>query len=100
MYNFPNGIEILILELVTKRNLLILEWYKTPSLRPESFISELTESLIFYSEKCNNGLLMGDFNINSNNHYLKDFIYSNDFENVIKELTCFKSTSPTTIDLF
>ena len=34
------------------------------------------------------------------NHHLKDFTDSNDFENLIKELTYFKSTSPTTIDLF
>ena len=34
------------------------------------------------------------------NHYLKDITNSNDFENLIKEPTCFKSTSPTTNDLF
>ena len=35
---------------------------------------------------------MGDFNIiTSENHHLKDFTDSNDFENLIKEPTCFKS---------
>ena len=34
------------------------------------------------------------------NHHLKDFTDFNDFENLKKELTCFKSTSSTTIDLF
>ena len=36
----------------------------------------------------------------SEKHHLKDFTDSNDFENLMKEPTCFKSTSPTTIDLF
>ena len=43
---------------------------------------------------------MGDFNMTPENHHLKDFTDSNDFDNLIKEPTCFKSTSPTTIDLF
>ena len=43
---------------------------------------------------------MCDFNMTPRNHHLKDFIDSNNFENLIKEPTCFKSTSPTTIDLF
>ena len=34
------------------------------------------------------------------NYDLKDFIGSDDFDNLIKEPTYFKSTSPTTIDLF
>ena len=34
------------------------------------------------------------------NHHLKDFTDSNDFENLIKKPICFKSTSPTTTDLF
>ena len=39
---------------------------------------------------------MGDFNITPENHRQKDFTDSNDSENLIKEPTCFKSTSPTT----
>ena len=43
---------------------------------------------------------MEGFNMTPENHHLKYFTDSNDFENLIKEPTCFKSTSPTTIDLF
>ena len=43
---------------------------------------------------------MGDFNIAPVNHHLKDFIYSNDFKDLIKAPTCLKSISPTTTDLF
>ena len=100
-YNFPTDVEILPLELaLTKRKWFILGLYKTPSLRSEIFISEVTKALTFYSEKCDNILLMGDFNMTPENHHLKDFADSNDFENLIKEPTYFKSTSPTTIDLF
>ena len=99
-YNFPTDIEILPLELaLTKRKWLILGLYKTPSLRSETFISEVTKALTLYSEKCENILLMGDLNITPENHHLKDFTDSNGFVNLIKDPACFKSTSPTTIDL-
>ena len=35
---------------------------------------------------------MDDFNMTPENHHLKDFTNSNNFEIVIKEPTCFKST--------
>ena len=51
MYNFPSDIEVLSLELaLTKTKWLILGLYKTPSLRSEIFISEVTKALTFYSE--------------------------------------------------
>ena len=100
-YNFPTDIEIPSPELaLTKRKWLILGLYKKPSLRSEFFISEVAKALTFCTEKCDNTLLMNDFNMTPENHYLKDFTDSNGFEILIKELTCFKSTSPTTIDLF
>ena len=51
MYNFPSDIEVLSLELaLAKTKWLILGLYKTPSLRSEIFISEVTKALTFYSE--------------------------------------------------
>ena len=69
-------------------------------MKSEIFISKVTKALTFYSEKYDNVLLMGDFHMTSKSHLLKDFTDSNDFENLIKEPACFKSTSPTTTDLF
>ena len=69
-------------------------------MRSKIFISKVTKVLTFYSEKYDNILLMGDFHTAPENHHLKDFTDSNDFENLIKEPTRFKSTSPTAIDLF
>ena len=43
---------------------------------------------------------MGEFNMTPENHHLENFTDSNDFENLIKEPICFKSTSPITIDFF
>ena len=49
-YNFPTGIDILLLELALKKRMwLILGLYKTPSLRPEIFISKVSKALIIYS---------------------------------------------------
>ena len=100
-YNFPTDIEILPLELaLTNRKWLILGLYKTPSLRSEIFISEVTKALTFYRQNYDNILLMGDFNMTPENHHLKDSTDSNYFENLMKEPTCFESTLPTIIDLF
>ena len=89
-YNFLTDIEILPLELaLTKRKWFILGLYKTPSLRSEIFISEVTKALTFSSEKYNNILLMGDFNMIPENHHPIDFTDSNYFENLIKEPNLF-----------
>ena len=96
LYNFPTNIELQPLELgLTKWKWLILGLYKTPSLRSEIFVSEVIKALTFYSEKYDNVLLMGDFNMTPENHHLKDFTDSNDFENLVKGPTCLKSTLPT-----
>ena len=42
---------------------------------------------------------MGDFNMTLGYYHLKDFSDANDFENLMKEPTCFKSTLPTTNQL-
>ena len=69
-------------------------------MRSEIFVSEVPKALTFYSKKYDNILLTGDFNITPENHHLKDFTDSNDFENLVKGPTCYKITSPTTIVLF
>ena len=45
-----------------------------------------------------NFLLIGDFNMTTENSKLQDLMDAFCFENLIKEPTCFKSTVPTTID--
>ena len=43
--------------------------------------------------------MTGDFNLTENSVVLQDFMQRLNFKNVIKEPTCFKSNSPTCIDL-
>ena len=69
-YIFLTEIEILLLEIgLTKRKRLNLGLYKTLSLIPEVFISEVNKNI----------LLIGDFNLTTTNHHIKDFTGSNDF---------------------
>ena len=90
-YNSLNDIEILPLELaLTKRKWLILGLRKTPFLRSEIFISEVTKTTVtFNSEKYEYVLLMGDFNTTPENHYLKDFTDSDDIEKKYKRANLF-----------
>ena len=74
--NFPTDIEILSLEPVLLNKMV--HFRITPTLRPEFFL-EVTKALTFYSEKYDNALLMGDFNMIPENHHLKDFTDSTDF---------------------
>ena len=55
--------------------------------------------LELYFANYENFLIVGDFNLDEKNPNLTDFINSFSLENVIKERTCFKSDSPTCIDL-
>ena len=60
-----------------------------------TYISEVTSD----SEEYDNVLLMSDFNMTPEIHHLRNFTETNDFENLIIQPTCFKSTSSTAIDL-
>ena len=101
-YNFLNDIEILPLELaLTKRKWLILGLRKTPSLRSEMFISEVTKATVtFNSEKYDYVLLMGDFNMTPENHNLKDFTDSNDTEKKEKSQLVLKALYQTPLTSF
>ena len=52
-----------------------------------------------YFTNYENFLVVGDFNLGEENSTLKDFMNSCNLENVVKKPTCFKSDSPTCIDL-
>ena len=52
-----------------------------------------------YLANYENFLIVGDFNLDEKNSNLKNFMHSFNLENIVKEPTCFKSDSPTCIDL-
>ena len=65
----------------------------------KSFFEELSRNLELYLANYENFLIVGDFNLDEKNSILKNFMHSFNLENIVKEPTCFKSDSPTCIDL-
>ena len=65
-----------------------------------SFINEIKLPLNFFSSSYENFLLLGDFNLSTENPNFKNLLNSFDLESLIKIPTCYKSLlSPTSIDL-
>ena len=96
MYWWTLAIFIMIIILIM---ILILGNYKPPSQNDPSFISELNLVLIFFSSIYENFVLLGDFNLSTENPNLKNFMCSFDLERLIDSPTCYKSINPTCIDL-
>ena len=49
---------------------------------------------------CEKVLLVGDFNTETAEHYMKSFLYEHELSNLVKEKTCFKNMqNPSCIDL-
>ena len=49
--------------------------------------------------KCEDFLIIGDFNLTESNDPLQHFMHGLNLENIVKEPTCFKPVNPTHIDL-
>ena len=65
-----------------------------------AFLGQLSFALDKYNsyEKV---LLAGDFNIDKGEEVLEDFLFEQNFKNLVKDKTCFKSIeNPSSIDLF
>ena len=73
--------------------------YNPPSQNEALFVEQIKLALNTYSTTYENFLLLGDFNMATENSKLQDLMDTFCLENLIKEPTCFKSTVPTTIDL-
>ena len=58
----------------------------------EYFLNTLTKDL--FCNKYNNYLIIGDFNMESTESALSNFLSSNNLSNLMKKNTCFKETSP------
>ena len=100
-YKFKEGSEIIIFEFsISNKKWLLLGNYKPPSQNELSFIKEIKLSLNFFSSSYENFLLLGDFNLSTENPNFKNLLNSFDLESIIKIPTCYKSlSSPTSIDL-
>ena len=100
-YPTRQDLEILVLESkLSKTNRLVIGTYKPPSLSDIAFRSEICNILTFYRSTHDNILLMGDFNMTSNNPKLSELIDDHELCTLISEPTCFKNINPTCIDNF
>ena len=99
-YKFKKNSEIILFEFsVSNKKWLLLGNYKPLSQNDLSFINELNLALNFFSPIYENFVLLGDFNMSTENPNLKNFMCSFDLESLINSPTCYKSTNPTCIDL-
>ena len=73
--------------------------YNPPSLNEALFVEQIKLALNTYSTPYENFLLLGDFNMSTENSKLQDLMDSFCLVNLIKGPPCFISTVPTTIDL-
>ena len=92
--------EIKVVEInLHKTKWLLIGIYRPPSQSEKFFFEELSKNLELYLANYENFLIVGDFNLDEKSSNLKDFMNSFNLENIVKEPTCFKSDSPTCIDL-
>ena len=100
-YNFKEESEIIVFEFsISNKKWLLLGSYKPPSQNELSFINEIKLPLNFSSSSYENFLLLGDFNLSTENPNFKNLLNSFDLESLIKIPTYCKSlSSPTSIDL-
>ena len=93
-------IEIKVIEInLHKIKWLLISIYRPPSQSEKFFFEEISKNMEHYFINYENFLVVGDFNLGEKNSILKDFMNSCSLENVVKKPTCFKSDSPTCIDL-
>ena len=97
---FLQGNEFLCVEInLRKRKWLIIGLYKPPQNNTSLFLEQISNQVNESLKTYENILLIGDFNITPDNIHMKDFLHTHDFENLVKSPTCFKSDTPSCIDL-
>ena len=78
---------------------LFLGCYKPPSQNEEFYISNLSKTINEFPAKYDKILLMGDFNLTTENKHLEELLRLFNIKSLISSPTCFQSISPTCIDL-
>ena len=94
MFNLklPENIEIIPFELnLRKEKWLLVSIYKPPLQSYNYFLDTLNGLLHFYSDIYDNKVVFGNFNIEPTNPVMINFMDSQNFINLIKNNTCFKT---------
>ena len=98
-FKVPSDIQIIPIEInLRKSKWLVLSIYRPPRTEIACFIENITKLLDIYNYE--NILIMGDFNLESNDNKLESLIDTFGLYSMNKEATCFKSIKGTCIDLF
>ena len=82
-----------------KRKWLFIGIYKPPSQSDNEFTNRLRLIIDYYLPKFENIILIGDFNLSTENQHLDAVIQPYNLNNLINKPTCFQSNKPTCIDL-
>ena len=86
-----NSIQAIPFEInLRKEKWLVISIYRPPSQDSVFFLNSLTKIIDVFADKYDNYLIMGDFNLESGNTILTNFLDSNNLTNLIKTNTCFK----------
>ena len=103
-FAIPNDLQIIPIEInLRKSKWLIIPIYKPPCTSGISgtyFIEYMNRIIDYYSQKYDNILTMGDFNMEITNKDMDHFMKSNNFHSLNKKPTCFKSKRGSCIDIF
>ena len=96
-----NEIECVSIELnIADEKVILLCMYKNPRTDPVTFKTFFEEKLEVISDTYENIIVIGDLNFNMRqDNMLSTIMPSYNLTNIIKDVTCFKSSDPTLIDV-
>ena len=99
-YKFPSAIEIIVIRTKIKTvRWLLLNLYRPPNQCSKFFFNVVEKGLDFYGSRYETLILMCDINCEPGDSVIRDFIDSYNFTNMVRDLTCFKSSILTCSDL-
>ena len=92
--------DVIVVELnFRKSKWLLINTHKPPSMNNTIFCEEMSGLIDFYSQNYRNIVIMGDFNMQTDNSNFRTFYEGHELYNLVKSKTCFKSNNGTCIDL-
>ena len=95
-----SNLELIAIEIhQNKRRWLFIGIYKSPSQNDDEYTKILSLIIDYYLPKCEKLILIGDFNLSTENQHLDALIETYNLNNLINKTTCFQSNKPTCTDL-
>ena len=95
-----SNLELIAIEIhQNKRRWLFIGIYKPPPQSDSEFTNRLSFIIDYYLPKYENLILIGDFNLSTENQHLDALIQVYNLNNLINKPVCFQSNKPTCIDL-